>query len=162
MIGVIPNPSKTITIELPCAKITEVMPLISILHPKYKETSSDDLLKLFVFEASEFLSLGVYIDITLEVLSETKTGVTVEVKRKIGAFDQAQEVRYGNEHISRIFELISKALKMNDGEINQLIHEKENSLPLTKEENNIKTNKMIFGIIIFILAAIGVYIKFHQ
>ena len=160
MLGVIANPVKTISIDMPCEKVMGVMPLIPILHKKYKKTSADDLLKLFVFEATELLSLGVYIDVTLTSNGESKTDITVEVKRKIGAFDKRHEVQLANDHISKVFELISLSLKKNDAEIEQLIAEsKEEPKNLTTKEKNIKTNKKIFkvfGYILLIMLAVSI------
>ncbi len=128
------------------------MPLIPILHKKYKKTSEDELLKLFVFETTEFLSLGVFIDVSLASTGENKTDITVEVKRKIGAFDQRHEVQLANEHIAKVFELISLSLKKDDSEIEQLIiEEKEGPKNLTTKEKNVKTNKKIFKIFGYVL-----------
>lgn len=162
MIGTIPNPQKSILIESDSQSIKKVIPLISLLNPKYKSTESDDILKQYTFEATEFLSLGVYIDINLSDESENKTKVSIEVKRKVGAFDKAHEVQYGNEHIDKIFKLISKGLTMSKDEIESLktAKKEETALKESEKNKNKKTNKIISSIILIaVICVSGYYIK---
>lgn len=114
MIGAIPNPKKTINIEFPIKKVKDSLPAIPALNSKYKSTSANDLLNLFTFEAFETLSLGVYIDISLKKESETATELTIEVRRKVGSFNQSHEVTNANNHIQNMLQLISSALSISD------------------------------------------------
>lgn len=132
MFGAIANPKKVIIIEKSIATIKELLPLISVINIKYKKTDFIDLLNLYTFEASEFLSAGVYVDINLTSSGDDKTEVCVEIRRKIGAFDKPYEVTAANEHIKVIFELISKLLQMNLQDINEL-KEKFNNTPVPKK-----------------------------
>ena len=60
---------------------------------QYKLTSSNELMNLYTYQASEFLSLGVYVDINLSKISESKTDINVEVRRKIGSFISLMKLR---------------------------------------------------------------------
>ena len=165
MIGVIPNPKKNIIIDKDINSIKESISLISLLHPKYKTTSSDDMLKQYTFEATELLSLGVYIDINITSLEEDKTDVSVEIRRKIGSFDKSHEVTNANGKIQKVFELISKGLQMSEDDVAQLKESRKvEKVQLTeKQGKNVETNKKIlkvFGIILLLLIVGAIVSKF--
>jgi DNA-directed RNA polymerase subunit RPC12/RpoP len=121
MIGAVPNPKKTITIDFPISKLKETIGFIPLTKDKaYKFTSKNEVFNLYTFEATEFLSLGVYVDISFSEVSENKTTIEIEVRRKIGAFDQAHEVTSANNHISKIIELISLCVSLTDEKIESL------------------------------------------
>ena len=46
--------------------------------------------------------------------------ITIEIRRKIGAFDQAHEVSKANDHIAALFELISKCIVLTETEKKEL------------------------------------------
>jgi hypothetical protein len=113
--GMLPNPKKTITVPLPIDRVSEIinnfLPILNSLKSGYTLTSKSDLYNQWTFEKLELLSLGVYIDISLEEVSENKTKIEIEVRRKIGSFDKSFEVQLANEHIGLIlkaFELGTK------------------------------------------------------
>ena len=82
MIGAIPNPKKNITIDFPIKKLKDTILFIPLTKDKkYKITSKNDVLNLYTFEATEFLSLGVYIDISLSEVSENKTSIEITTVR---------------------------------------------------------------------------------
>ena len=68
----------------------------------------------------EFLSLGVYIDISVSSISDTKCKIEIEVSRKIGAFDQSYEVSKANDHIANIATLMSECVVLTPTEIKDL------------------------------------------
>ena len=74
----------------------------------------------YTLEASEFLSLGVFIDINLNEVSPTKTEINIEVRRKLGAFDTWVEVQNANEHIQNLINAISKALTSPNGQVEEV------------------------------------------
>jgi hypothetical protein len=74
----------------------------------------------YTFEASEFLSLGVFIDINLTEVGPNKTEISIEVRRKLGAFDNWVEVQNANEHIQNIITAISKALTSPNGQVQEV------------------------------------------
>lgn len=65
MIGALPNPKKTITIDFPISKLNQTIVLMPLKDKTYKFTSKNDVFNLYTFEATELFSLGVFIDISL-------------------------------------------------------------------------------------------------
>jgi hypothetical protein len=131
MIGSIPNPKKTITIEFPIASIREAVKLIKDITNNYTLSDTNDILNLYTYSATETLSFGVFIDINLSSKNDNSTDVTIEVRRKIGTFDQSHEVTSANQHIQNIVTLISNALQLTEAqkqEINAKYIPKEASL----------------------------------
>ena len=125
MIGAIPNPKKTLEIDFSVEQITSTIIFIPLKDNKYKFTSKNDILKTFRFEAMEFLSLGVYIDISVSSISDTKCKIEIEVSRKIGAFDQSYEVSKANDHIANIATLMSECVVLTPIEIKDLEEKKK-------------------------------------
>ncbi len=138
MIGVIPNPKKEITIPRSISEVRPAIEGINFLEPKYKVYKKDDVLNLYVFEATEFLSVGVFIDVSLKKISEDTSEVCVEISRKIGTFNQSHEVSLANGHISKIFSLISEGIQKPE-----LIMQQKNDAEKAKEElqNKLKNNE---------------------
>ena len=131
MIGAISNPKKSLVIDFSIEKLKSTVEFIPLLNPKYKLNSKNEILNSYTFEALEFLSLGVFADISFSRQDESRTEITIEIRRKIGAFDQAHEVSKANDHISALFELISKCIVLTDTEIKEL-ETKKNSTPEKK------------------------------
>lgn len=120
MLGAIPNPKKSFDVDFDSQKIIETIQYIALINKTYKFTSKNEVLKTFRFEALEFLSLGVYVDVSVSSLTETKSKIEIEVSRKIGAFDQSFEVSKANDHISRMANLISECMILTPSQINEL------------------------------------------
>jgi preprotein translocase subunit SecF len=109
--------------------------------------------------------LGVLIDINLSSITEDKTTIDIEIRRKVGTFNQSHEVTSANNHIAKIIELFSKGIAMSDDEINLIIKnkkEKENEGLIEVNgkmvSKNYKTNRIIallvaLGLIIFFVYA---------
>lgn len=127
MIGAIPNPKKSLVIDFSMEKIKSTIEFIPLLNSKYKFSSKNEILNSYIFEALEFLSLGIFADISLSKIDDKRTEITIEIRRKIGAFDQAHEVSKANDHIAAIFELISKCIVLTEQEISDL-ESKKNSV----------------------------------
>jgi hypothetical protein len=126
MIGAIPNPKKSIEVDFSIDKIINTIEFIPLKNNKYKLTSKNEVLKTYRFEALEFLSLGVYIDISLSSMSDTKSKIEIEVLRKVGAFDKTYEVTKANEHITAIANLISECIVLKPEEIQTLEEQRNN------------------------------------
>jgi hypothetical protein len=77
----------------------------------YTLRTINDVMNIYTFSALETLSLGVYIDITLKNLTADKTEIHIEIRRKVGSFDEAHEVENANTHMSNVLEAISVFLK---------------------------------------------------
>ena len=120
MLGAIPNPKKSLVIDFTITAVKSTIEFIPLLNAKYKFSSKNEVLNSYTFEALEFLSLGIFADISLSKLDESRTEITIEIRRKIGAFDQAHEVSKANDHIAALFELISKCIVLSEAEMKEL------------------------------------------
>lgn len=128
----IPNPKKSTQVDFPIERVKLSVLNISLINDKYKFTSSNEIFNQYTYEAFEFLSLGVYIDINLNRLSEDKTEISVEIRRKMGTFNESHEVTKANEHLVKVFDCIAKLTAKSPEEI-------ENSKRV-KNEKPIKTS----------------------
>ena len=120
MIGAIPNPTKKVTIDFPMSQVKDSILSIPKVYKKYRIQSQNPMFNQYTLEASEFLSLGVFIDINLNEVSPTKTEINIEVRRKLGAFDTWVEVQNANEHIQNLINAISKALTSPNGQVEEV------------------------------------------
>lgn len=120
----IPNPKKSTQVDFPIERVKTSVLNIALINDKYKFSSSNEIFNQYTYEALEFLSLGVFIDINLNKLGEDKTEIIVEVRRKIGTFNQSHEVTNANNHLTKIYECIAKLTAMNVEEIQNLKNQK--------------------------------------
>ncbi len=109
MIGAIPNPKKSFDIDFNSKEVFEKIEYLPLIT-KFKFTSKNEVLKTYRFESFEFLSFGVYIDVSISSISERRSKVEIEILRKIGAFDKSYEVSEAGRHIVEISEGISKCI----------------------------------------------------
>jgi len=119
MIGAISNPTKKVVIDFSIDQVKTGIKKISQVYKKYKLEKENPMFNQYTFEASEFLSLGVYIDINLTQISETRTEINIEVRRKLGAFDTWVEVQNANEHLQKLIDGLSTVLTTPDGQIKE-------------------------------------------
>jgi hypothetical protein len=110
MIGAIANPTKKVTIDFPISLVKDGVRNITKVYKKYTMEKENPMFNQFTLQASEFLSLGVFIDINLSEPSPNKTEINIEVRRKMGAFDEWIEVQNANEHIQKILDGLSRTL----------------------------------------------------
>ena len=120
MIGAIANPTKKVTIDFPMSQVKDAVLTTPKVFKKYRVESQNPMFNQYTLEASEFLSLGVFIDINLTEVTPTKTEISIEVRRKLGAFDNWVEVQNANEHIQNIITAISKALTSPNGQVQEV------------------------------------------
>lgn len=160
MIGVISNPKKTITIDFPLEKVKIGVERLDKLSRKFKFTKSNPVFNQTTFEASELLSFGVYIDINLSSLSENKTEITIEVRRKLGSFDKSFEVTHANEHIENLIELLAKGISYTEVEFKNFQETEKNEL-IDKKKKKKKRTLIIWGIVIFILFLLSKWGPFY-
>jgi len=111
MIGAIPNPTKTITIDFPIGRVKDAVRNIdkTLKFTHFRE--SNEMFNTYTFARSEFLSMGALININLNELGETKTQINIEISRQLGAFDQWVEVQKANEHIAGVINAIAHILQ---------------------------------------------------
>lgn len=120
MIGAIANPTKKVTIEFPISQVKDAVLNIPKVYKKYRLEKQNPMFNQYTLEASEFLSLGVYIDINLTSVGDNRTEVNIEVRRKLGAFDNWVEVQNANEHIQKLIDGLSKALTSPNGQVEEV------------------------------------------
>jgi hypothetical protein len=160
----IPNPKKSLTIDFPIEQVKKGVNNLYLIDNEYKLFNSNEIFNQYTFESLEFLSLGVYIDINLSNINENKTEITIEVRRKIGTFNQSHEVTNANNHIQLIIENLSKSIILDDVQIEQLIEieTKEEDVIVTQniKQTNTTENPFLIAlmiIIIVIFALIGIF-----
>jgi hypothetical protein len=123
MIGAIPNPKKAFEVDFSAEQIISTILYIPLKDPNYSFTSKNDIFKTFRFEATEFLSVGVFIDVSISSLSDSKCKIEIEISRKVGAFDKSYEVSQANEHLNKIANLISECIYIKPEDV-ALLEEK--------------------------------------
>lgn len=161
MIGVISNPKKTIAVDFPLDKVKIGVERIDKLSKQYKFTKSNPIFNQTTFEATELLSFGVYIDINLSSLNENKTEITIEIRRKIGSFDQAHEVTKANQHIENLFETLAKGISFSDAEFTKFQETEKNEL-IDKKKRKQKRRLIIWGIIFVIIFLLSKWSPFYS
>ena len=170
----LPNPKKTITIEFSIDQVMKGIPRISAASDtKYNVTEINATFNQVTLECSEFLSLGVYIDINLAKKSDTSTEVTIEIRRKIGSFDNAVELQNANYHFKDLVNHLSTVIVLSDEEFNRKYSavlakiankSDEDSKPWFAKKN-LATLYIILGfltlpiLIGFILLPVGIYAR---
>jgi hypothetical protein len=132
MIGVIPNPKKSFQIERDIEEVKLAIEHMHLFTKDYKYYKSNTVLNMVTYEATEFLSVGVYIDITYFTINEHRTEITIEIRRKIGTFNQSHEVTLANTHLMKISELFSESISIDQNErlerVRQIETDKQNKI----------------------------------
>lgn len=161
MLGTIPNPKKTIAVDYSLEKVKIGIERITKQAKKYEFEKSNPVFNQYTFKATETLSLGVFIDINLSSISNDKTEITIEIRRKIGSFDQAHEVQKANEHISKLFDVIAKGINLNESEFAEMIDKEETELRAKKAKKQ-KRKLIIWGVILVILFLLSKWSPFYS
>jgi hypothetical protein len=110
-IGYLPNPKKTINVNI---NIEDVKKAVKKVSNKYYLLEEDEILNQYKFNASQFLNLGSYAFVNLDELSKTRTSITIEISRKVGSFDSSVEIANANRHIDSLFSEISNVIRRKD------------------------------------------------
>ena len=152
MIGAIPNPKKTLTIDYSIESVLSTIEYIPSIDSNYGITNKNDVLKLYTFEATEFLSLGIYADVSLNSNSESKTEITIEIRRKIGAFDNSIEVQKANKHIEKLFDALSKCITLTPKQLQDIEIEKQSN-----QSNKQIQSKVTMMIVCWFLGGLGIH-----
>ena len=140
----IPNPKKSIQVDFPIEKIKKSILNIQLLNKNYKFSTSNEIFNQFTFESSEFLSVGVFLDFHLNAINENKTEINLEIRRKLGSFNQPVEITNANNHIDKLFKYIAQLTSMSNDEIESL-KQKINLIPPPKK----KRGCLKIGLIVF-------------
>jgi hypothetical protein len=117
----IANPTKSLSLNFPIDVVKDVVKnLVNHLSAKgyngYTKETDDDIISRYKFAKSEFLSLGSYINIMIDG-DDTKTTVSIEMSRKMGAYDNWVEVSNANRQMTEVLEAISYGLNPNKEEV---------------------------------------------
>jgi hypothetical protein len=117
----IANPTKSLSLNFPVDVVKDVVKnLVNHLSAKgyngYTKETDDDIISRYKFAKSEFLSLGSYINIMIDG-DDTKTTVSIEMSRKMGAYDNWVEVSNANRQMTEVLEAISYGLNPNKEEV---------------------------------------------
>lgn len=170
MIGIIPNPKKSFQIDKPIFEVNQSIKDLPYFTKDYTFTKSNESLNIFTYEASEFLSLGVYIDINCMSVNETKTQVEIEIRRKVGSFNKSHEVSLANQHLTKLIDLISTSIACDKIKLDNLKEQERRVIEANnekiKEQNRKleeeKTNnpgwfylKVFFRVTLFFAVVIG-------
>jgi predicted RNA-binding protein with RPS1 domain len=116
MLGVIPNPKKSVTIQFPFDDVKEGVKYIVDMFPTYSLFNSNEVMNIYTFSATETLSVGVYVDVAVVKVNDTTTQLDIEIRRKIGAFDTMAEVHNANIHLQNMVTLVSNFLAYSDAQ----------------------------------------------
>jgi hypothetical protein len=111
MIGVIPNPTKSITIDFPIERVKNSVKNIDKRMQFCHFREGNDMFNYYKFSRNEFLSMGVFININLTSISNTRTQINIEITRKIGAFDEWVEVTKANKHMEETINSIANNIQ---------------------------------------------------
>lgn len=160
MIGAIPNPKKSFDIDFDSKDVfekTQYLPLIT----KFRFNSKNEVLKTYTFESFEFLSFGVYVDVSISSITEGKTKIEIEIRRKIGAFDKSYEVSEAGRHIVEISEGISKCIVLTAEQIETL---QKGIVEAQNAEVNKKWHQdwIYVAWLLFILPPLGIYLMWRN
>jgi len=151
----IPNPKKSIQVDFSLEKVRNSVKNISLLDSKYKIFSSNEIFNQYTYESYEFLSLGVYIDIHINSITDTKTEIAIEIRRKLGTFNESHEVTNANNHMHKMYDYLSKLMTLSDDGIQNL-----KSKPLQPAINKSIKNKTLAAILALFLGGLGIH-KFY-
>lgn len=173
----IQNPKKTITLNFSLSEVKNSILRVPVVSAnKYKFTESNDIINQITLETLEFLSLGVFIDLNLNELNDTKTEITIEVRRKIGSFDTSVEINNASLHINNITKFMSDCINLSDTDfeikydnnIKNIKNELTDSKRVWYTQQYIPNTLIIMGIISlpiiigFGLLAFGIYAKVER
>jgi hypothetical protein len=150
MIGAIPNPRKTITIDFPIEQVKVAARNIDKVMKFCHFREENDMFNSYKFSRSEFLSMGAFININLNSVSDTKTQVDVEISRQLGAFDEWVEVQKANKHVEEAINSIAYIIKNG-------VPVAKPSSPTTEPPKRIlNTNGKIMSFVLWILIGVVV------
>lgn len=150
----IPNPKKILNVDFPLDRVKESVKNITLLNSKYRVHSSNEIFNQYTYESYEFLSLGVYIDINLNSISENKTEITVEIRRKMGTFNESHEVTHANQHIVNIVNYIAKLTVMSADEMIKLKSQQVQNITAPVKS---RKEKNIAAILSFFVGGLGIH-----
>ena len=94
-------------------------------------------------------------------MNENKTEITIEIRRKIGSFDQAHEVTKANQHIENLFETLAKGISYSEAEFTNVQETEKNEL-IDKKKRKQKRRLIIWGIIFVVIFLLSKWSPFYS
>lgn len=110
MIGAIPNPTKSLTIQFPLAQVKTAARNINKVMSFCHFREENEILNTYKFSRTEFLSFGAIINVHLKKIDDLTTQIDIEISRQLGAFDDWVEVSKANRHLDETIKAISQIL----------------------------------------------------
>ena len=151
MFGAISNPKKTVTVNFPIEQVKIAARNIDKVMQFCHFIEKNDMFASYKFSRSEFLSMGAFINIHLNSISENKTQVDIEISRKLGAFDEWVEVTKANRHLEETINAMSSIIQNGVPKIKPVIKEDLKPMSTTRA---ITTLALTFGTLIGLIWAL--------
>jgi hypothetical protein len=144
----ISNPTKRIVVDFPLDQVRKSIKNISLLNSRsyifvepndtaqqirksiknnsilgnhnYILVSSNDTFNKYTYSIPQTMSFGSFADIHINSISDNKTEIAIEIRRKMGTFDKSYEVTSANHHIQNLIDYLSKLIVLTDVEVQAL------------------------------------------
>jgi len=145
----IQNPKKEITVLFNIEQVKEVLKKISSFISGCEVVDIDDVLNQYEYKFSEFLSLGSVFTVNLTEVNETKTLITMESSRVVGAYDKAYEVTNANQQIGMFLKTLSRLLQNPNAEVADV--------KKITQKDEWYNNNLILVVLIIVFWPLGVY-----
>jgi len=115
MIGAIPNPTRELTVPFANNQVQSALSnlskyMIGSGAGAYNQENYDNVIGQVELTKTEFLSAGVSIVVAAHAVSDAQTKVNIEVRRRIGSFDEWYEVSKAKDHIDTVVKSLSTLL----------------------------------------------------
>lgn len=145
----IQNPKKEITVLFNIEQVKEVLKKISSFISGCEVVDIDDVLNQYEYKFKEFLSLGSVFTVNLTEVNETKTLITMESSRVVGAYDKAYEVTNANQQIGMFLKTLSRLLQNPNAEVADV--------KKITQKDEWYNNNLILVVLIIVFWPLGVY-----
>ena len=152
MIGVIPNPTRELTVQFSNEQVQTAMSnlskyLIGSGVGNYIQHQYDGVIGQLELVKTEFLSLGVSIMVTANAVAENQTKLHVEVRRQVGSFDQSYEVTQAKSHLDKVVSGLSTLLQ-NPESADQFDAEEVKAQSEKQTNSSLLVGALVFGLIL--------------
>lgn len=113
MSNVLPNPKKEVTTNNSISKVAEIIKLLPKHVSSAKLIHENPTMGFYQFEATGngLFSTGMYIEISLHEITENKTRLVLEGRRKIGWIDVSTEYSETINYMNGTISMIGKGLR---------------------------------------------------
>lgn len=145
----IQNPKKEITVMFNIKQVKEVLKKISRFISGCEVIDLDDVLNQYEYKFSEFISFGSVFTVNLTEISETKTLITIESSRVIGAYDKSHEVTNSNKQINMFLKTLSRLLQNPNAEVTEVKN--------ITQKNEWYNNNLILVVMIIVFWPFAIY-----